>query len=240
MDRRAAAGGWLGWIAARRGVRRALRLAALAVVATLLLLTVRVGWNATYRHADLANEFLVYAQGSPDVARVAHDLDALSYRLTGGLDIKVAYDEDAAWPFIWYLRNYTNAQYFRERPAEPIDADVIIVGEINEARARAPLAGGLCRAPIPPGVVAQRGLVQGVDPGPSSGSADHRPRARRVWDVLWNRRVRFFSLQDWPGHLVHTFTVYVRRDIAVPLGWPASPPPREAAITFRRLEGTYG
>jgi len=210
---------WIARLAARGGLRRALRLAALSVVATLLLLTVRVAWMATYQHADLASEFLVYAQGTPDVARVAGDLEALSYRLTGGLDIKVAYDEDAAWPFIWYLRNYTNAQYFRDRPAEPIDADVIIVGEDNEA-ALAPLLQDNY-------VGRQYRLIWWPNEDwykewtwASLWEQISTPRGReKLWDVFWRRKYDY-SLQDWPAHLKHTFTLYVRRDLALPLGAP--------------------
>ncbi|MBM3190754.1 MAG: TIGR03663 family protein, partial [Chloroflexi bacterium] len=50
--------------------------AALAATALLLLLTVRFAWMATFLHGDVANEFLVYAQGAPDVGRVARELEA--------------------------------------------------------------------------------------------------------------------------------------------------------------------
>ena len=61
----------------------------------LVALTIRFAWMVTFINADIVTEFLVYAQGSPDVTLVARELETMSRRLTGGLHMKVAYDDDS-------------------------------------------------------------------------------------------------------------------------------------------------
>jgi hypothetical protein len=52
----------------------------------------------------------VYVQTSPDVTRVMREIDAYSALTTGGKDVKIMYDGFTSWPFVWYLRDYKNAQ----------------------------------------------------------------------------------------------------------------------------------
>jgi predicted membrane-bound mannosyltransferase len=109
------------------------RMVALGPIIVLAALTLRVAWMATFTNAAMATEFLVYAQGAPDTAIVTRELEDLSKRLTGGLHMTVAYDDDSSWPFVWYLRNFDNAQFYGKQPSGPFDADVVIVGPANEA-----------------------------------------------------------------------------------------------------------
>ena len=37
------------------------------------------------------------------------------------------------WPFVWYLRNFDNAQFYGKKAGGPFDAEVVIVGSANEA-----------------------------------------------------------------------------------------------------------
>ena len=93
-------------VASRLSGKQVWRLVGCAVVMVLLALTVRFAWMATFINADMANEFLVYAQAAPDVAIVNREIRDLSYRLTGGLHLKVAYDDESSWPWVWYLREF--------------------------------------------------------------------------------------------------------------------------------------
>lgn len=90
---------WRTWIKVVIG-GIAVLLAVLEIHSTLLLNFVD-GANPT--------EMLIYVQSSQDVKTVTHEIERLSPRVVGnsmpiGLD-----DADVGgWPFIWYLRNYTN------------------------------------------------------------------------------------------------------------------------------------
>lgn len=123
----------IGSILARLGRHDGRRIVVLALLSLLALLTVRSALTLSFVNGDSAAELLVYAQGAPDVGIVARELEELSRRLTGGLHLKIAYDNEASWPFVWYLRNYDQATYFGQAPAGPLDADVVLVGTANES-----------------------------------------------------------------------------------------------------------
>src|SRR5262249_31121530 len=121
------------------------RVLAVTVFAILAVFTVRTMVMAAYIDKDMATETIVYAQGTPDVPYAMTEIDELSRRLCSqnGTDdkvkincdngtIKVAYDDDSSWPFVWYLRNYKNAQFYGKTPGSPFDAEVVIVGDANE------------------------------------------------------------------------------------------------------------
>ncbi len=119
----------------------------LGVASIILLgaLTIRFAVMAVYINPDNAVETMIYAQGSHDDAIAMQEIDELSRRLCGQIvpgkaqtvqcengKIKVAYDDDSSWPFVWYLRNFPNAQYYGANPGAPFDAPVVIVGAKNE------------------------------------------------------------------------------------------------------------
>ncbi len=134
--------------AARLGGRNATRLALLSVVAILTLATIRFAVIAAYLHADNAQEPLVYVQSSPMVTTVMDDLDALSERVAGDYNLKIAYDSHTSWPFSWYLRDYPNAFFFGSDPQTYADAvrgaSVILAGRDVE-QALKPLVNGYVR-----------------------------------------------------------------------------------------------
>ena len=204
------------------GNAQALRLAAFALIGVLMLLTVRFAWMATFAHGDVANEFLVYAQGAPDVGRVARQLTAMSYRLTGGLDITVAYDQDAGWPFVWYLRHFTRGQYFEKPNDSLLQADVVLVGEDTDDAVRPMLQEGYRRY--------RYRLIWWpyqdwyIEWTPKTFWAELRsPEGRtRFWNVVWRREYPV-PLAEWPDHLVHYFYLYVREELVEDL-WASTCP----------------
>ncbi|MHB1295790.1 MAG: flippase activity-associated protein Agl23 [Anaerolineae bacterium] len=206
-------------VARRLRVSVALRAATAGFVIVLAAVTLRFAWMATFTNAASAAEFLVYAQGSPDDALVANEIETLSRRLTGGLDMQVAYDSDVSWPFVWYLRNYTNGQFFGETPAGPLDAEVVLVGTGNEAAVKPFLGNRYVRR--------EYRLIWWPN---QNWYADltlekiwndlHDPVARqKAWDVIWNRKYDA-SLTAWP--YVNNFAMYVRRDVVSEL-WDYGP-----------------
>ena len=116
---------------------------------------------------------LVYAQGAPDAGIVAREIDDMSRRLTGGLHLKIAYDNETSWPFVWYLRNYDNAVYFGEAPSGPLDADVVLVGTANEAATTPFIGDGYVRRETPVDLVAVPGLVHEDDACLTLGGPHH-------------------------------------------------------------------
>ncbi len=92
------------------------RYAIAIVFAFLGLLTVRAAYMASYLNYDTAKEYIVYAHGGPGTKEVMDQIEDISNRLYGDLSIKVSFDDDVAWPYWWYLRDYPNKAYFGANP----------------------------------------------------------------------------------------------------------------------------
>jgi uncharacterized protein (TIGR03663 family) len=217
-------------IVRKLGSRDSWRMVALALLLILLVLTVRSAWMVSFINAGVANELLVYAQGTPDDPLVTHELESMSRRLTGDLSMKVAYDDESSWPFVWYLRNFTNAQFYGKKPGGPFDAEAVIVGAANEAGVKPLLGNRYYRR--------QYRLIWWPNQDwymnwtPQKLWADLKdPVARKkLWDVIWSRKYDA-SLTAWP--YVNNFALYVRRDVAQQL-WDYGP---ETAVAAGPLPG---
>ncbi len=229
------------------------RIILVSVFIILSMLTLRFAWMASFINADLPTEFLVYAQGSPDVALVAQEIEEMSRRLTGGLHMKVAYDDDASWPFVWYLRKFDNAQFYGKEPEGPFDAEVVLVGPPNESAVKPLLGNNYYRRQYRliwwPNQdwymdAELRSVREGMQGKGSLGSLSDNllymgKMLQKIWRVissesarqnLWNvffyRKYEEASLTDWPH--VHKFAMYVRRDVAQQL-WDYGPEALTAA-----------
>jgi uncharacterized protein (TIGR03663 family) len=77
--------------------------------------------------ADRRNPY-VYAQTSPDILELVHDLDGLAQAHPQGhhMVIKVMAPGNDYWPLPWYLRAFDQVGWWREMPADPF-APVMIV-----------------------------------------------------------------------------------------------------------------
>jgi len=195
------------------------RMVAVGCMVVLLALTVRFAWMATFINADLANEFLVYAQGTPDTALVAHELEDMSRRLYGDLSMKVAYDDSSSWPFVWYLRNFTNAQFFGKTPGGPMDAEAVIVGPDNEAAVKPFLGNRYYRRQYRLIWWPNQDWYMNMTPQSLWHDITDPEGRRKLWDVIYYRKHER-PLTDW--YHVHTFALYVRRDVAQQL-WDYGP-----------------
>lgn len=101
-------------------------------IAILSLITIRTSFRANFILYDTAKEFLVYAHSARDPKDVLEQVEEISYRLTGGKDIIVAYDSDLLYPYWWYFRDYPNKRWYSDNPTRDLqDAPIILVGSGN-------------------------------------------------------------------------------------------------------------
>lgn len=116
-----------GWTTALLG-----RVITLSVFAILGILTARTAFTASFINYDNANELLVYAHSASGPKVILSQIEEISRRATDGLAIKVAYDNETTYPFWWYLRNFTNQDYYATNPSRAQrEAPIILVGEGN-------------------------------------------------------------------------------------------------------------
>lgn len=195
------------------------RMAALGGLTVLLALTVRFAWMATFINADLANEFVVYAQGAPDTALVTKELTDMSRRLYGDLSMKVAYDDSSSWPFVWYLRDFSNAQFYGKAPGGPMDAEAVIVGPENESAVKPFLGNRYYRRDYRLIWWPNQDWYMNMTPQSLWRDIMDPEGRQKLWDVLFYRKHER-PLTDW--YHVHKFALYVRRDVAQQL-WDYGP-----------------
>ncbi len=124
-----------------RGLPSSTRRVALAAGFGVLLLglNVRDSVRANFVNDELANEYIVYAHGTPDDKDVYERLLEMQ-ALKGDADaLEVGYDNEVSWPFTWYFRNTdwtTTPYYFGEKPGSVSklkDQDAVLVGSPNYA-----------------------------------------------------------------------------------------------------------
>lgn len=103
-----------------------------AIFMMLGIITGQSALRAAFVNYDYATEYLVYAHGAPGPKEILDQVEKISRRLTGGLDIQVAYDNDSLYPFWWYFRDYPNRISFLENITRSLeDAPIILTGQAN-------------------------------------------------------------------------------------------------------------
>ncbi len=101
----------------------------LAMLSIFSIITARSAYRANYINYDYPYEYLVYAHAADDPKIVLEQIEEISRRLTGGKDIKVAYDNHGLYPYWWYLRDYPNKIVYLENPSRSLEeAELIIAG----------------------------------------------------------------------------------------------------------------
>ncbi len=102
------------------------------ILGTLALLTARAAFRAAFINYDDPTEFLVYAHSARGPKTALEQIEEISIRTTGRLDIDVAYDNETTYPFWWYLRNYKNAHYYGSSPnRDLLNSPIVLAGEPN-------------------------------------------------------------------------------------------------------------
>ena len=144
-----------------------LRLFSLGFLALLSILTARAAFRASYQNYDNSTEYLVYAHCAPGIKEALSQIEEISRRTTGTLEMVVAYDNDTTYPYWWYLRNYPNQKYYAGDPTRDLrDAPAILVGDQTTARLSL-LSGRLIIVLI---TSASGGLTRTILTSPGNGS----------------------------------------------------------------------
>lgn len=196
--------------------------------AVLAFITLRSAWMASFINYDLATEYLVYAHGAPANKFVTEQLEEMSRRITGGMDMKFAYDYKISWPGAWYFRHFNNAVYMGESvsPRTMEDAVAVIVGDENRAAVEAALEDRYFRFdylrlwwPMQDyfGLTPQR-VVSTFDFSPSNPVAAQTRRG--IFDIWWWRDYttygeavgKEFKVTSWP--VADRMYVFIRKDVA--------------------------
>lgn len=122
--------GGLYWIWEQIGTGALGRMLTGLALVILVGLTVRTAWLFAYVNHDYAREFMVYAHGAPGVRDVMQQVEDISRRTTGGLNLDIVHD--GQYPILWYLRNYPNAVSMPKPPSrQSLDKSVVIVSDGN-------------------------------------------------------------------------------------------------------------
>lgn len=204
------------------------RLAGLVTLVVLFFLTARAAFRAAYVNYDEATEFLVYAHAARGPKTALAQIEDLSRRTTGALDIKVAYDNDTSYPYWWYLRNYPNALFYQDNPTRQLaDYPVILAGQQNWSKVESLLRGQYQTFeynrlwwPMQDYFDLNWGRIWGA-----LSSPDYR---EALWQIWFNRDYTDYgqvtgkdmSLRNWSP--ANKMRLYVRNDMAA-LIWDAGP-----------------
>jgi len=122
----------------------------LVFFAILAVLTGRAAFRAAYITYDEATEFLVYAHGATGIKEIIAQAKEISERTTGGAGVALAYDASApdtgvSWPFVWYLRDFTQQTSFDQPTRSLRESVVVIVDEKNFDKIEPALGPGYYR-----------------------------------------------------------------------------------------------
>lgn len=167
---------------------QALRVGTLVAFLLIGILTTRTAIMAAFINYDYATEYLVYAHMARGPKEALAQIEEISRRVTGGLALRVAYDNDTTYPYWWYLRNYTNPDYFGENPTrKQREAPVILVGEGNYGKIE-----------------------------PVVGQAYHKFEYTRIWwpnqDYYGLTRERILEMLTDPQMRTAIFQIWLNRD----------------------------
>ncbi|MCL5611431.1 MAG: TIGR03663 family protein, partial [Chloroflexi bacterium] len=126
------------------------RVFTLTFFALMAVLTIRASFRASYITYDQATEYLVYAHGATGIKDVINQATEISKRTTGGMGVNLAYDASApdtgvSWPFVWYLRDFTNQHSFDQPTRSLRDSTIVIVDSKNFDKIEQALGPGYYR-----------------------------------------------------------------------------------------------
>lgn len=196
------------------------RLAGVVAVGGLYLLTLRASLRASFINYDDATEYLVYAHSAGGPKLALAQIEELSRRTTGGLDIDLGYDNETTYPFWWYLRNYANAHYFGENASRDIlEYPIVLSGQGHYPEVEAILRNRYYEFEYNRVWWPMQDYFDLTWERIRNALASPEWRAA-LWDVWFNRDYtrygqvaeRDFSLRNWSP--AEKFKLYVRKDIA--------------------------
>jgi uncharacterized protein (TIGR03663 family) len=219
----------------KSGWRQSRRVIGLTLTALLGVWLLRTTYVMNFINPNNVTEYLYYAHGGPDPLTDMRDIETLSRRTVGDKQLKVAYDDDASWPFNWYLRDWPNALYFGANPSREsfADAPVALVGSKNLDKARPYLQRDYYEF--------DHRLIWWPDEGYKNtslekirlGLTDPAKRKEFLDVVLWRKYPT--PLSQWP--LVHRYSLFVRKDVANQLWDFGAAPVAAAAVVDPYAQG---
>ncbi|MGD8624286.1 MAG: TIGR03663 family protein [Anaerolineae bacterium] len=202
------------------------RMAAFAAgLLCLAALTVRFAWMASYVNFDYATEPLVYAHGGADVKPLMDEIASISQQTVGGKQIELAYDQEAAWPLEWYLREYDNRIFFGDRPTRAsLNAPIVIASAELDPKVQSFLRQRYYRFrrreiwwPNEQYMDLSWQRIAAILASPEKRAS--------LWQILYYRQYPR-TTDDW-YHVDYVY-LYVRKDVAAQIwaaGLPAASPP---------------
>ncbi len=215
-------------VAERAGGRHLRSMIGVSAFLGLALLTFRSAWMASFINYDYATEFLVYAHSAPPVKIVLNELEDISRRTTGGMDLRFAYDNETSWPNSWYYRNFPNAIFVGANPTPQslTDTVAVVVGEANRSKVEPILEDRYFHFeyirmwwPMQDyfNLTAAR-IANTFDFNPANTQAAQIRRG--LFDIWWSRDYRAYSeaiggnwnVAQWP--VSDRMHLYVRKDVA--------------------------
>ena len=201
--------------------QQVVRLAGVAVLGLLFLLTIRFSYLLTFVNYDMATEYLVYAHASPDVKSALQEVALLSEGTVGGREIQVAYDDDVAWPMTWYMRFYPNHIFYGANPTtEAMNAPIVLAGNKNYDKVEPYLARDYVSRTYRlvwwpeesyKGELDEEGKVR-LTLTQIWGALTEPERRHRLWQIFFYRNHPDRTLTEWPHR--HEFRMYVHKDVA--------------------------
>ena len=112
--------------------RKGLLILGLAII---LAFTIKLSFQASYQKNDVPTEALVYAGGAYDLKPLVSRIEKLAQDSGQGKGLKITIDSPLSWPWVWYLRDYTNVDYPElGKATTPPQGDVLLAAPGNEAK----------------------------------------------------------------------------------------------------------
>ena len=222
-------------------------LVTLTVFGFLAVLTMRAAFRASYIDYDSAQEYMVYAHGAPGIKQVMAQAKEISQRTTGGMGLALAYDASApdtgvSWPFVWYLRDYTNQRSFDQPTKGLRDSVFVIVDAKNFDKIEPALGPGYFRFDYIRMWWPNQDYF-GLDKERIAGALSNTQILDGIWDIWLNRDYSKYAAAT--GHTDLTpstwqpsdeMRLYIRKDIAAQI-WNYGAAPSETANIVDPTEG---
>ncbi|MHC4609980.1 MAG: flippase activity-associated protein Agl23, partial [Planctomycetota bacterium] len=186
---------------------------ALGGVAALGLLTLRTSLLLNYRNHESAVELMVYAHATPDIKIALAEIDELDRHAGPEGGVRIAYDAETSWPFVWYLRDRPGRLFFGSAPTpELLEVPVIISGPASQDSLWPFTGKGYAQRQY-------RLLWWPPYRFTNFGAGDLRrvladdALRRQVWQYLAHRWVAVSFRDEWPQR--RDFYVHFKRDLVL-------------------------
>jgi uncharacterized protein (TIGR03663 family) len=235
-------GAGLAWLVRDWQPAQFYRVTGLTALALLGALTARTAIMASYINYDNATEFLVYAHSARGPKEALEQIEEISRRTTGGLALRIAYDNEVTYPYWWYLRNYPNKDFYDRHPTRAQrDDSIILVGEPNYSKIEPVVGKGYQMFEYKRiwwpnqdyfGLTWQRVLDAWMDP--EMRTAIFKIWLNRDYTLYGQLTEKDMSLPNWQPS--HSFRMYVRNDVVAQL-WNYGASPVAETVEIDPYEG---